>query len=76
VPADDGLGLDQNEVSAPGGAAALGEDPEKLVAGVQPRPLAGRAGQDRELVAQQQVLRDQICPRAQRRPEKREQQRE
>jgi hypothetical protein len=64
VPGDDGLGPDHDEVPAPVAAETASEDPDQLVAPTQRGSLAGRAGQDGELVAQQQVLEDQVAAAA------------
>jgi hypothetical protein len=68
--------LDDDEVAAPGRAAAARADPEERVAGAQPRTLARGAGQDGELVAQENVLGDEVRPPAQSRSDPGEQQRE
>jgi hypothetical protein len=65
VPADNGLGPDQDEVASPIAAEAAYDDPRQLVAGADLRALAGRAGQDGQLVAQQQVLGEEVGAAAQ-----------
>ena len=60
VPADDRLGADQDEVAPPVRAEAPDQDPEEPVAAPELRPGRGAEG-DRELVAQEQVLEDQIA---------------
>jgi hypothetical protein len=69
VPADDRLGPDQDEVPPPIAAETASENPDQLVASAERRPLAPRAGQDGELVAQQQVLGDQVAAAAEGRTE-------
>jgi len=64
VPGDDGLRLHDDEVPSPVAAEAASEDPEELVAPAKGSSLARRAGQDGELVAQQQVLEDQVAASA------------
>jgi hypothetical protein len=61
VPRDDGLGPDQHEVAPPVAAETAGDDPHQLVAGVDGGALAGRAGQDGELAAHEQVFDDEIA---------------
>jgi hypothetical protein len=61
VPPDHLVGRDQEQVAAPVAPDDAGEQPEQLVPGAQARALAGRAGDDRELLAQQEVLRGQFA---------------
>ena len=63
MPADDGLGPDEHEVAPPVAAEAAGEDPQQLVAEVNRGALAGRAGQDGQLVAQQKSLMPELLLR-------------
>jgi hypothetical protein len=46
-------------------ADEAGQQPEEPVVGTEARPAARRPGQDYELLAQQEVLGDQIAARAQ-----------
>ncbi len=48
-------------------AEGTDQDPEELVAGVEPRLPAGGPGQDGELLAEEQVLGDQVGSAAQQR---------
>ena len=59
MPADDVLGSDHDQVSAPVAAESAGHDPEELIASAQPRSLPGRPGQDRELMTTQEMLGDE-----------------
>src|SRR5262245_61093921 len=59
VPPDDRPGRDHDEVPAPVAAGSAGQHPEKLVACAQARSLTGRTREDGQLVAEQEVLRDQ-----------------
>jgi hypothetical protein len=49
------------------------QTPEQLVAGAQPRTLARRPGEDRELLAQEEVLCHQVAAGADDRMEQRDQ---
>ena len=66
MPVDDCLGGHERQVLAPAGAGAARPDPQQLVPRAQPstRLGSGRAGQDRELMAQQQVLEHEVLVRA------------
>ncbi len=58
MPADDGLGLHENQVGAPVFTEALQEDPEDPV----PRPEPGSPDippEDRKLLAERQILQSQ-----------------
>jgi hypothetical protein len=61
MPADDGLGLHENQMGAPVFAEALQEDPEDAVPGPKPRPLDG-SPKDRQLLAERQILQGQRGP--------------
>ena len=61
MPADDGLGLHENQVGAPVLTEALQEDPENPV----PTPEPGSPGappEDRQLLAERQILQSQRGP--------------
>ena len=64
MPADDGLRLDQFEGLPPLRPEALQGDPEEPAAGRHPPPRLAVL-KDRELLAQREVLEDQVGPRAQ-----------
>src|SRR5262249_35077417 len=74
VPADDRVGRDPDQVPAPVAPEEASEDPEQLVARAEPWPRAGRTGEDRELVAQQEVLRHHIGAVADGRADQRDEQ--
>src|SRR5438874_97972 len=59
VPADDALGPDQDQVSAPVTAESAGHNPEEFVAGAQPRSSPSRPRQYGELMTQQDIFGDQ-----------------
>src|SRR5437764_591795 len=59
VPADDALGPDQDQVSAPVTAESAGHNPEEFVAGAQPRSSPSRPCQYGELMTQQDIFGDQ-----------------
>jgi hypothetical protein len=61
VPPHDRLRCDHEQVPAPVAASQAGQQPEQLVAGTQPRAPARGAGQDGELLAQEEVLCDEIA---------------
>jgi hypothetical protein len=61
VPPDDRPGRDHDEVPAPVAAREAGEHPEELVACAQPRSLTGWTPEDAHLVAEQEVLREQVA---------------
>ena len=67
VPGDDVLGSDQDQVAAPTVHEAAGRQPEELVVRAEPSAFAGGAGQHRELLAHEQVLRDQLAAAPKRR---------
>ena len=58
MPADDALGLDQDQVPAPVTTESADHHPEELVAGAEPRSLPGWPGKYRQLLAQQEILGD------------------
>ena len=76
VPPDHGVGRDHDQVPPPVAAQAADEHPEQLVqpAEADARSPAGGPGEHRQLVAQQQVLRDQVTALAAGGPDRREQQ--
>ena len=76
MPADDALGPEQDQVPAPVRAEGADYDPEELIADAEARPLPGRSGQYRELMAQQEILGHQRLAVAHGRMEKAEQQNE
>ena len=76
MPADDALGSDHDQMPAPVAAESVGHHPEEFVAGTQPRSLPGRPGQNRQLMAQQEVLGDERIAVAHGRTEKAEQEKE
>jgi hypothetical protein len=67
MPAYDPLGRHEGEVLAPAGTPSASQDPEHFVPGAQPSTPSGSGGpgQHRELVAQQDVLEDEVLARAQ-----------
>jgi hypothetical protein len=60
VPADDGLGSDEDEMPAPVAPDQADQDLEESVAGTEAEPLPGRPTQDGELLAEKEVLGDQV----------------
>jgi hypothetical protein len=72
VPANDRLGRDQGKVSAPVAPNHAGHHPEEPVVGAQARALARGPSQDGELLAQQEVLGDQIAAGSDGRAEQRD----
>ena len=60
-------------MAAPITPERAGQHPEEPVTRAEPRPLPGGAGQDRELLAQEEVLRHQIAVATQGRLEERHQ---
>jgi hypothetical protein len=69
VPPDDRFGRDQDQVPAPVAPSAAGQLPEELVAGAQAWALARRSREDGELLAEQDVLGDQVTAAPDDRPE-------
>ena len=69
VPADDRVGLDEHQVATPIPADHAGQEPEESVARTEARPRPCGAAQDQELLAQQEVLGDQIVARIETRAE-------
>jgi short chain dehydrogenase len=59
MPADNALGPHQDKMPAPITTESADHDPDELVAGAEPRSPPSRAGQDRELMAEQEILDDQ-----------------
>jgi hypothetical protein len=78
MPAHDRIGRDELQVLTPAGAQSTGEDPQQLVPGPKPSAssASGRPSQHGELMAQEQVLEDEVLARAGQRVHGREQQRE
>ena len=76
MPADDALGLDQDQVPAPVTAERAGHNPEELVAGAEPRSFPGRPGEYAELMAKQDMFGDQRLTVAHGRTKKAEQEKE
>src|SRR5438128_10552491 len=66
MPSHDGLGLHEDEVAPPVAAKAPGQEPEELVASTDGGALAGRPGEDGELVAQEGILDDEGAAAAER----------
>jgi hypothetical protein len=64
VPADDRLGLHEDEVPAPLPPDEADRQPEESVARAKARTLPGGARQDRELLAQEEVLGQQVAAAA------------
>ena len=73
MPTDDALGSDHDQVPAPVTAEGPNHNPEQLVAGAEPRSLPGGPGQDRQLMAQQEILGDERVTVAHGRTDKAEQ---
>ena len=73
MPADDGLGLDQDQVPAPVTAESADHDPAQFVAAAETWALPGRPGQHRELMTEQEVLGDECLAVADGRTDKAEQ---
>ena len=65
MPADHRLRSDEDQVAAPARAQPASHDPQELVRDAERRPRPAGAGEDRELVAQEQVLGDQVGMAAQ-----------
>jgi hypothetical protein len=61
VPPDDRLRPDHEQVPAPVPSNEASQQPEELVPGAQAGTTTSRTGEDRELVAQHDVLRDQVA---------------
>ncbi len=61
MPADDGLGLHENEVGSPVFTKAFQEGPEDPVPRPEPRSL-GASPKDRKLLAEGQILQGQLGP--------------
>jgi hypothetical protein len=66
VPAHDGVRPHEDEVAAPVPAEATGQDPDELIADAERRPFPAGAGEDRQLMAQRQVLSGQVGAATQR----------
>ena len=60
MPADDRRGPDEHHVPVPRVPEPPGQHPEDLVAAAEAGPPAGRAGQDGQLLAEDQILGDQV----------------
>ena len=60
LPADDGVGPDEQQMLTPILTEGANHDLEQLVAGAEPRPPPGGPTQDGELLAEEQVLGDQV----------------
>ena len=67
MPADHCVRCDQPQMLTPAGADSASQDPEQLVPGAQPSTWSGasRAGEDGELVPQEQVLEHKVLARPQ-----------
>jgi hypothetical protein len=76
MPAHHRIWRDHPQVLAPAGAEPTSQDPHQLVPEVQAstRPGSSGAGQERELVAQEQVLKHEVVARARPGQDGREQQ--
>ena len=74
MPTHHGLWPDRDEVATPVPAEPTGQDPDELVADAQWRPFPAGAGEDRQLVTQEQVLGDEIGAATQRGAQRTEQQ--
>jgi hypothetical protein len=64
-PADDRVGPDEHQVAPPVSPDEACQEPEEPVAGPETWPLPCGSAQDHQLLAQQEVLGDQIAARAQ-----------
>jgi hypothetical protein len=64
MPAQHGLGADQEEVASPVPLEAVDEKPEELVSGAEARPALVTEG-DLELLAEEQVLEEEALATAQ-----------
>ena len=60
MPADHGLGSNEDQMRTPSATEGTDQDPEELVAGVEPRPPSGGPGQDGKPRAEEQILGDQV----------------
>jgi len=62
VPPDDALGLNHDQVAAPGGHEPAGQDPEEPVVCTEPRAFARGTGEDEQLLTQEEILGDHLAP--------------
>ena len=69
VPADDRVGPDEHQVAPPVPSDHAGQEPEEFVARTESCPRPCEASHDQQLLAQQEVLGNQIAPSAQTRAE-------
>ena len=60
MPPSHSLGLHEDQMRTPILTEGTDHDPEELVAGAEPRPPPGGPTQDGELLAEEQVLGDQV----------------
>ena len=60
LPADHSVGPDQDQMVTPVATEGVDHDPEQFVRGAQPGAPSGGPGQDGELLAEKQVLGDQV----------------
>ena len=65
VPTHDRVGRHEGQVLTPAGTPSASPDPHELVPSAQPgmRSDPSRSGEDGELMAQQQVLEDEVLAR-------------
>ena len=68
MPLNHRVGRDDRQMLAPAGTPSASQDPQQLVPCAKPstRACSSRAGQDGELMAQEQVLEHEVLPRASR----------
>src|SRR5919199_4054706 len=76
MPADDALGPDEDQVSAPVTAESADHHPQELVASAQPRSSPSWPRQYGELMAKQDILGDQCLTVTQGRTDEAEEQQE
>jgi hypothetical protein len=69
MPPDHGLGSHEDHMLTPIAAEGTDPDPEELVAGVEPRPPPGGPGHDGKLLAEEEILGDQVGTTTQHRAE-------
>ena len=67
MPADHGRRLDEHQMVTPVTPGASNQDPEQPIAVLQAGPLRARTCEDRQLVAQHEVLSDELARSSHRR---------
>ena len=60
MPANYGIGSNEDQMVTPVATEGVDHDPEQFVRGAQPGAPSGGPGQDGELLAEKQVLGDQV----------------